>query len=100
MTDEEFVQTLVGEELAQYEADAILKTIKMLKTENAELRERFEKTIELPFFQKDGEVIVLIYKNNDGVVLAETYFEDVYYDGKRGNKAAEARLAELKGEKK
>lgn len=98
MTDKEFVQSLVGEELMQYEADAILKTIEMLKTENAELRERFEKMIDMPFFQKDGEVIVLIYKNNDGVVLTETYFEDEYYDGKRGNEAAEARLAELKGE--
>lgn len=96
MTDEDFVQTLVGEELAQYEFDTILKTIKMLKTENAELHERLEKTIELPFFQKDGEVIVLIYKNNDGVVLTETYFEDVYYDGKRGNVAAEARFEEIR----
>ena len=96
MTDEDFVQTLVGEELAQYEADAILKSIEILKSENAELRERLEKTIELPFFQKDGEVIVLIYKNNDGVVLTETYFEDVYYDGKRGNAAAEARFEEIR----
>lgn len=96
MTDEDFVQTLAGEELAQYEADAILKSIEILKSENAELRERLEKTIELPFFQKDGEVIVLIYKNNDGVVLTETYFEDVYYDGKRGNAAAEARFEEIR----
>lgn len=96
MTDEDLVQTLVGEELAQYEADTILKSIEILKSENAELRERLEKTIELPFFQKDGEVIVLIYKNNDGVVLTETYFEDVYYDGKRGNVAAEARFEEIR----
>ena len=96
MTDEDFVQTLVGEELAQYEADAILKSIEILKSENAKLRERLEKTIELPFFQKDGEVIVLIYKNNDGVVLTETYFEDVYYDGKRGNDVAEARFEEIR----
>ena len=65
---------------------------------NKELRERLNKVIELPFFQKDGEVITLIYKNKDGTVLTETYIEDEYYDGKRGNEVAEARLAELKGE--
>ena len=64
--------------------------------ENVALRERLENAVELPFVQKDGEVIVLIYKNNDGVVLAETYFEDVYYDGKRGNAAAEARFEEIR----
>lgn len=69
-----------------------------LQAENAALRERLEKAVELPFFQKDGEVIVLIYKNNDGIILTEKYIEDEYYDGKRGNEAALARLAELKGE--
>lgn len=76
--------------------EASLEAIEALKVENVALRERLNRAIELPFFQKDGEVIVLIYKNNEGVVLTETYFEDVYYDGKRGNVAAEARLAELK----
>lgn len=66
-----------------------------LKAENAELRARLEKAVELPFFQKDGEVIVLIYKNKDGIVLIETYIEDEYYNGKRGKEAAEARLKEL-----
>lgn len=80
-------------------ATAISDEIYRLRAENAALRERLEKSIELPFFQKDGEVIVLIYKNNEGIVLTETYFEDVYYDGKRGNVAAEARFAELKEEK-
>lgn len=73
-----------------------VECIMFLQSENATLHERFEKTIELPFFQKDGEVIVLIYKNNDGVVLTETYFEDVYYDGKRGNVVAEARFEEIR----
>ena len=76
-----------------------VECIMFLQSENAALRERLDRAIELPFFQKDGEAIVLIYKNKDGVVLTETYFEDEYYDGKRGNEAAEARLAELKGEK-
>ena len=47
MTDEAFVQTLVGEEMTQYEADAILETIKRLKGENKALRERLEKALKL-----------------------------------------------------
>ena len=77
----------------------VIREMSKLREENAILRERLENALELPFFQKDGEAIVLIYKNNEGIVLTETYFEDEYYDGKRGNEAAEARLAELKGEK-
>lgn len=76
----------------------VFQKMSKIREETAALRERLNRAIELPFFQKDGEVIVLIYKNKDGVVLTETYFEDEYYDGKRGNEAAEARLAELKRE--
>lgn len=75
----------------------VIQEMSKLREENTVLRERLENALELPFFQKDGEAIVLIYKNKDGVVLTETYFEDVYYDEKRGNEAAEARFAELKG---
>ena len=71
--------------------------IARLTEENAELKARLDKAVELPFFQKDGAVIVLIYKNKDGIVLIEKYIEDEYYNGKRGKEAAEARLAELKG---
>ena len=99
MTDEDLVQTLVGEELAQYEADAILKSIEILKSENAELRERLERSIELPFFQEDGEARILVYRDKNGIVCTEIYFEDEIYWGRRGDEAAEARLAELKGEK-
>lgn len=67
-----------------------------LIAENAELRARLGEAIELPFFQKDGEVIVLIYKNKDGIVLIEEYIEDEYYNGKRGKEVAEARFKELK----
>lgn len=67
-----------------------------LIAENAELRARRGEAIELPFFQKDREVIVLIYKNKDGIVLIEEYIEDEYYNGKRGNEVAEARFKELK----
>lgn len=77
----------------------VFQEMSKIREENVALHDRLNRAIELPFFQKDGEVIVLIYKNKDGVVLTETYFEDVYYDGKRGNKAAEARFAELKEQK-
>ena len=84
------------EELRCVLAD-VSEQCEQLKAENASLRKRLEKTIELPFFQKDGDAIVLIYKNKDGVVLTETYFEDVYYGEKRGDDIAEARFSELKG---
>lgn len=75
-----------------------LAYIKRLQEENAELRERLKKAVELPFFQKDGEVIVVIYKDKGGIVCAEEYIEDEFYDGIKGFEAAEVRLAELKGE--
>ena len=96
MTDKEFVQALVGEELAQYEADAILKSIEILKSENAELRERLERSIELPFFQEDGEARILVYRDKNGIVCTEIYFEDEIYWGRRGDEAAEARFEEIR----
>ena len=76
-----------------------LAYIKCLQKENAALRERLEKAVELPFFQKDGEVIVVIYKDKGGIVCVEEYIEDEFYDGIKGFEADEARLAELKGGK-
>ena len=115
MTDEEFVQTLVGEELAQYEADAILKTIKMIKTENAELRDRLKKAVELPVPLETP--ILKVWKNRvpeddtrmsfvDMWEITMTNFKLEYYplwgkfyfpNTKEGKEAAEAHLAELKG---
>lgn len=98
--DAECAKCSFGEDCSLGEiVDAAEKRLNELKSENAAMRDRLNRAIELPFFQKDGEVIVLIYKNNEGTVLTETYFEDVYYDGKRGDDVAEARLEELKGEK-
>ena len=96
MTDEDFIQTLVGEELAQYEADAILKSIEILKSENAELHERMERSIELPFFQEDGEARILVYRDKNGIVCTEIYFEDEIYWGRHGDEAAEARFEEIR----
>lgn len=46
MTDEELVQTLIGEVLTQYEADSILKSIGNLKSENDELKSRLTHATE------------------------------------------------------
>lgn len=75
-----------------------LWVLEALEKENEELKARLDKAVELPFFQKDGEVIVLIYKDKDGIVFIEKYIEDEYYNGKRGNVAAEARLKEIEEE--
>lgn len=73
--------------------------VERLQNENATLKERLEKTLELPFFQKDGEVIVVIYKDKGGIVCVEKYLEDEFYEEMSGLEAAKDRLAELKGEK-
>ena len=117
MTDEDFVQTLVGEELAQYEADTILKSIEILKSENAELRERLERAVELPVsletpvlkvwknrvpeddtrmsFVDMWEITVVNFKLEHYPLWSKFYFPNT----KEGKEAAEARLAELKGGK-
>lgn len=96
MTDEAFVQTLVGEEMTQYEADAILETIKRLKGENKALRERLEKAVVngkrfIVEKQIDGREVYVVcrYKVIKNYICTEYTRE-----------AAEARLAELKGEEK
>ena len=80
-------------------ATAISDEIYRLRAENAELHERLERSIELPFFQEDGEARILVYRDKNGIVCTELYFEDEIYWGRHGDEAAEARLAELKGEK-
>ena len=74
----------------------------VLKTENAELKARLERTIELPYVKRDCELTQIIYKNSYGDMEEETYFHDCYYGERhdvRGDVYAEARLAELKGDK-
>lgn len=96
MTDEAFVQTLVGEEMTQYEADAILETIKRLKGENKALRERLERAVVngkrfIVEKQIDGREVYVVcrYKVIKSYICTEYTRE-----------AAEARLAELKGEER
>ena len=66
------------------------------KNENAALRNRLEKTIELPFFQEDGEARILVYRDKNGIVCTEIYFEDEIYWGRHGDEAAEARFEEIR----
>lgn len=66
-----------------------------LVDENATLRKRLEKAVELPVWQKNGEAISLFYRNKDNDICTELYWEDVYYDGVRGDKYAKTRFAEI-----
>ena len=67
MTDEEFIKTLIGEVLTQYEADSILKSIEILKAENASLRERLEKAVELPCKIGDKVYMPWVYDGISGI---------------------------------
>ena len=87
---------IIPQEPVNYDAATLKMYIAHLETENAELRVRLEKAVELPFFQKDGEVIVVIYKDKGGIVCVEKYLEDEFYEGVSGLEAAEARLEEIK----
>ena len=74
----------------------------VLKTENAELKARLERAVELPYVKRDCELTQIIYKNSYGDMEEETYFHDCYYGERhdvRGDVYAEARLEELKGDK-
>lgn len=63
-----------------------------LKSENAAVRERLEKAVELPRIIHPNETEWHIqYQNEYGIIHSEIRFS---------KKAAEARLAELKGERK
>lgn len=102
MTDEEFIKTLIGEVLTKYEADSILKSIGNLKSENAALRERLEKAVELPFCPDDYHIeldlarIIVSTRNQSCTIAIPIYA----YINCEDENSAEARLAELKGEKK
>ena len=83
MTDEEFVKTLVGEEMTQYEADAILETIKRLKAEHAAMRERLSRAVELPC--KIGDKVYAIFPIEDELKILDGTFvgiEEVVSDFK------------------
>lgn len=84
------------------EIEAKEEEISDLKAENAVLRERLEKAVELPSVKRDCELTQIVYRNNYGNIEEETYFHDCYYGqghDVRGDVYAEARLEELKGGK-
>ena len=96
----------IGED-AQLPADADMFSAKMyianLEAENAELKARLERAIELPYVKRDCELTQIIYKNSYGDIEEETYFHDCYYGERhdvRGDVYAEVRLAELNGGEK
>lgn len=74
-----------------------------METVEKELRERLDNAVELPSVRRDCELTQIVYRNNYGNIEEETYFHDCYYGqchDVRGDVYAEARLEELKGEKK
>lgn len=91
MTNEEMI-----ENLKCVIAD-ISKQCEELQAENAALREKIEKALELPRIERlfNGKVgsYKVVYQDKNNRITSE-----YYSDEKR--EAAEARLAELKGEKK
>ena len=116
----EFFQSLVrngviSQEPANYDAVTLKVYIAHLETENAALRERLEKSVELPV--PLGTPILKVWRNRvptddtrmnfvDMWEITTVSFKLEYYtlwgkqyfhNTKEGRKAAEARLEELKG---
>lgn len=85
----------IQQEPMNYDAATLQIYIDHLEKENAALRERLEKAVELPsirkHFTKDGVVYELVYKDDLGFVHTKWCDRD---------DIAEVRLAELKGEEK
>lgn len=88
------------QELILYDKkDSKDEIIARLEAENAELKARLDKAVELPYMEKCNEYTKIIYKNSYGDIEDETYFHDCFYGENkniRGDIYAEARLAELK----
>lgn len=78
----------------QWKAETLQKENEQLKAENAELREKIEKALELPRIERlfNGKVssYKVVYQDKNNRITSE-----YYSDEKR--EAAEARLAELNG---
>lgn len=47
-----------------------------LGDENDALRKQLKNLIELPLFQQTGDVINIFYKNREGLVCTEQFFND------------------------
>lgn len=69
-----------------------------LKAENAALKERLDKAVELPFLIQDGEEIIVVYKDKDNYIKWYRWIEyKTYGEYGNGKEVAEARLKELQG---
>lgn len=79
--------------------EQLMKEIEVLKSENAALRERLEKAVELPFIPNDYHVEVWLAEKKQSVMDESVNIViPVYvYVKCENNEAAEARLAELNG---
>ena len=93
----ERLSTCKTTDVMNFDYAGTLAYIKRLQEENAALRERLEKALELPRIERlfNGKVgsYKVVYQDKNNRITSEHYSEE-----KR--EAAEARLAELKGEKK
>ena len=113
MTDEQYIQSLLGIDLRQSEVDTILEIVERLKAENAILRERLERAggvpckvgdklyfvneyLETPKIQEHTVTAIIIlvccikvYVEDGGYFLIDC--ANVCFD----REAAEARLKEL-----
>lgn len=107
MKIKEFFQSLVqvgaiSQEPANYDAATLKIYIDHLEAENAELRERLERSVELPFVPTDYHIeawlseIKVSLTDESATIVVPVYI----YQKFDNSEAAEARLAELKGGKK
>ena len=107
MKIKEFFQSLVqagtiSQEPANYDAATLKIYIDYLESENAALRERLEKAVELPFVPTDYHIeawlseIKVSLTDESATIVVPVYI----YQKFDNSEAAEARLAELKGGKK
>lgn len=93
------IKTSVLDGIEKWNRRVDLKAPKTLYKENAKLRKQLENTIKLPFFQKCGEHNLIIFEDNDNNICTESYWDDEYYDGLRGDEFAQIQLSEIRSDK-
>ena len=79
----------------------VVEEVIKLRAENAALRERLEKAVELPFYPDDYHIEpdlarLVVSPRVQGCMISIPIYAYINYEDKN---SAEARLAELKGEK-
>lgn len=91
----EYIQSLEGLDLRQTEIDTLIEIIESIELENAELRARLDKAIELPTIERhfNGTNVryEVIFRDEHNCITVECY-------GANKLPQAKSRLAELKGE--